>query len=176
MTSLHADIASIAQTIWQALFESTIAIGGDGGLGAESQVTGLVQLSGTFQGAVMIQCPEALGSELTAAMLQGAQTPGAGDMVDALGELTNMFAGNIKALLPKPSSISLPTVALGSHYEIDVVGTTVLARVPFLCDGHPLVVTVLEGQPRNENEARRAGEYDDTGQPPTGPEARGALR
>lgn len=147
MASLDSDIASIAQAIWEALFESAIAIGGDGGLGTESQVTGLVNLSGTFQGAVMIQCPEALGSALTAAMLQGTQTPGAGDMVDALGELTNMFAGNIKALLPKPSSISLPTVAFGSHYEIDVVGTTVLARVSFLCDGQPLVVTLLEGGP-----------------------------
>ena len=148
MASLDSDIATIADTIWEALFESTIVVGGDGGLGKESQVTGLVQLSGTFQGAVMIQCPEALGSELTAAMLQGAQAPGAGDMVDALGELTNMFAGNIKALLPKPSSISLPTVAFGSDYEIDVVGTSVRARVSLLCDGRPFVVTLLESQPR----------------------------
>jgi len=144
MASLDSDIATIAQAIWEAMFQSTIATGGDGRLGTESQVTGLVQLSGTFRGAVMIQCPAALGSELTAAMLQGAQAPSTGDMVDALGELTNMFAGNLKALLPKPSSISLPTVAFGSHYEIDVVGPTVLARVSFLCDGHPLVVTVLE--------------------------------
>ncbi len=65
-------------------------------------------------------------------------------MTDALGELTNVFAGNIKALLAQPSSISLPTVAFGPSYEIGVVGATVVARVSFVCEGHPLVVTILE--------------------------------
>ena len=143
MTSISADIESIAGTIWDALFQSSLVPGAEGTLGEDSQVTCLVHLHGAFQGAVMIQCPEALGSKLTAAMTQDAGTGGSEEMVDALGELTNMFAGNLKALLPKPSSISLPTVAFGPHYELGVVGAKVVARVPFLCDEHPFVVTVL---------------------------------
>ena len=92
----------------------------------------------------MIECSEALGSLLTAAMLQTEGIPDAVDMTDALGELTNVFAGNIKALLAQPSSISLPAVAFGPSYEIGVVGATVVARVTFVCEGHPLVVTLLQ--------------------------------
>lgn len=147
MTTLPSDIESIARTIWEALFESSLTSGGDGELGTDSQVTGVVHLHGAFQGAVMIECPVALGSKLTAAMVQGERAPSTEDMFDALGELTNMFAGNLKALLAKPSSISLPTVAFGPQYEIGVVGATVVARVPFLCDEHPLVVTVLQRLP-----------------------------
>src|SRR5215218_3487623 len=109
--ALESDIESIAHAIWETLLELPIAVGEEGHRGQESQVTCLVHLHGAFQGAVMLQCPEALGSMLTAAMLRTEATPDATEMSDALGELTNMFAGNIKALLPQPSSISLPTVA-----------------------------------------------------------------
>jgi chemotaxis protein CheX len=66
------------------------------------------------------------------------------DVRDALGEIANMIAGNVKALLPEPCSISLPAVALGSDDTVSVQGTTPVTSVPFTCDGHPLVITLLE--------------------------------
>ena len=142
--SMESDVESIAYAIWESLLGLPIDVGEGSGLGEDSQVTGLVHLHGAFQGAVMIECSEALGSLLTAAMLQTEGIPDAVDVTDALGELTNVFAGNIKALLAQPSSISLPAVAFGPSYEIDVVGATVVARVTFVCEGHPLVVTLLQ--------------------------------
>ena len=62
----------------------------------------------------------------------------------ALGELTNMVAGNVKALLPAPSAISLPTVAFGKQYEISVVGTRRVANVSFTSKSYPLVVSVVQ--------------------------------
>lgn len=144
MTTMCSDIETIAQTIWEATLGSPIALGGQDSLVEESQVTCLVHLHGAFQGAVMIQCPNTLGAKLTASMLQGPTLPSTEDVIDALGELTNMLAGNVKPLLATPSSISLPTVAFGPRFELGVSGTTVLARVPFICDGQPLVVTILE--------------------------------
>jgi chemotaxis protein CheX len=142
--SLESDVESIAYAIWESLLGLPIDVNGGSDPGEDSQATCLVHLHGAFQGAVMIECSEALGSLLTAAMLQTDGPPDAADMTDALGELTNVFAGNIKALLAQPSSISLPTVAFGPSYEIGVVGATVVARVSFVCEGHPLVVTVLQ--------------------------------
>jgi chemotaxis protein CheX len=142
--SLESDVESIAYAIWESLLGLPIDVNGGSDPGEDSQATCLVHLHGAFQGAVMIECSEALGSLLTAAMLRTDGPPDAADMTDALGELTNVFAGNIKALLAQPSSISLPTVAFGPSYEIGVVGATVVARVSFVCEGHPLVVTVLE--------------------------------
>lgn len=138
-----SDIESIAQTIWETLFQSSLTPGGNG-LGEQPRVTCLVPVHGAFEGAVMIQCHEALGSKLTDAMLQGATAPTAEDMTDALGELTNMFAGNLKSVLAKPSTIALPRVAFGPHDQLVPADTTVVARVPFMCDEHSLVVTVFE--------------------------------
>ena len=164
--ALQSDIESIASAIWESLLGLPIEAGGAGDPGDDSQVTCLVHLHGAFQGAVMIECSQALGSLLTAAMLQTTGAPDAAALTDALGELTNVFAGNIKALLAQPSSISLPTVAFGPSYEIGVVGASVVARVSFLCEGRPLVVTVLQ----------RADEAvtDQAASPPAGPPAREA--
>ena len=142
--SLESDVESIAFAIWETLLGLPIDVGVGAELGEGPRTTCLVHLHGAFRGAVMIECPQALGSLLTAAMLQDEGPPDAADMTDALGELTNVFAGNIKALLAQPSSISLPTVAFGPGYEIGVVGATVIAQVPFACEGHPLVVSILQ--------------------------------
>jgi chemotaxis protein CheX len=142
--SLESDVESIAYAIWESLLGLPIDIGEAGNLGEDPHVTCLVHLHGAFRGAVMIECSEALGSLLTAAMLQTEAPPDTADMSDALGELANVFAGNIKALLAQPSSISLPTVAFGPSYEIGVVGATVVALVSFVCEGHPLLVTILQ--------------------------------
>ena len=61
-----------------------------------------------------------------------------------VGELTNIVAGDVKALLPHPSALSLPTVAFGSDYEIAVVGTRQIASVTFTSETYPLVVSVSQ--------------------------------
>ena len=142
--SLESDVESIAYAIWETLLGLPIDVAAGTELGDDPRATCVVHLQGAFRGAVLIECPEALGALLTTAMLQADGPPDAADMSDALGELANVFAGNIKALLAQPSSISLPTVAFGPSYEIGVVGATIIARVSFACEGHPLVVSVLQ--------------------------------
>jgi chemotaxis protein CheX len=81
-------------------------------------------------------------------MFQGDGDPADDEVCDAFGELTNMVAGNIKALLPAPSSISLPTVAFGSHYDLIVVGTEPVQTAAFTTTAGgralPLVVSLLQ--------------------------------
>jgi CheY-specific phosphatase CheX len=142
--SLHADITEIAQTIWETVFLLPLEAGTGGVLGDDPAMSGAVQIDGAWQGAVMLQCPKLLADRLTTVLFQGDGTPSAEDVRDAIGELTNMLAGNVKALLPEPSRISLPTVAFGADYELSVVGTRAVVTVPFTCEGSPLTVTLLE--------------------------------
>lgn len=144
MTTMEDEIREIAQTIWAALFELTIEPGPDPAGGLQAEVTSLVHIDGAWQGAVVVQCQMGLATALSQAMFQDSGTPSFADVCDALGEVTNMLAGNLKALLPEPSVLSLPAVARGSDYEFAVPGTTVAATVPLVCDGQPLVVRLLE--------------------------------
>jgi chemotaxis protein CheX len=144
MTSHEADLDDITRTIWGTLFEHAIERSDCTLTGVESTVTSIVHIDGAWRGAVMLRCPQALGAALTAEMLRSETEPTFDDIGDALGELTNMVAGNLKALLPAPSTISLPAVVFGSDYELDVPNTTVVARVPFICDGQPVVVILVQ--------------------------------
>jgi chemotaxis protein CheX len=113
-------------------------------------MTGAVHIDGAWEGAVMLQCPQDLANRLTSVLFKAEDTPSSDDVRDAMGELTNMLAGNVKALLPEPSRISLPTVAFGADYELSVVGTRAVATVSFTCEGSPLTVTLLERVPAAE--------------------------
>jgi CheY-specific phosphatase CheX len=147
--TLQADIIEIAQSIWETMFALPLEAGSGGTLGTDPAMTGAVQIDGAWEGAVMLQCPRVLADRLTSVLFQGDGTPTPDDVRDAMGELTNMLAGNVKALLAEPSRISLPTVALGADYELSVVGTEAVATVSFTCEGSPLTVTVLERVPES---------------------------
>ena len=139
-----SDIADIVSTIWSTLIDVPIERGGGDGPSDDSTVTGIVHIEGAWHGAILVRCPLALASLVTDAMFQGDGDPSTEEVRDAVGELTNMVAGNVKALLPAPSAISLPTVAFGKQYEISVVGTRTVATVCFTSESHPLVVSVVQ--------------------------------
>jgi chemotaxis protein CheX len=143
MVTISADIEGITRMIWATLFELPLELGDAVDLGSESSVTSCVQIEGEWEGALVVKCPLALAQTLTAQMFQVESTPDLDDVRDALGEFANMLGGNVKALLPSPSQISLPAVAVGSDYELSVVGTSEVASVSFDCDGQPLSVTLL---------------------------------
>ena len=150
--SMRSDIQEIVEMIWTTLFdlplEMTDAPGPDGG----PAVTSFVHIDGAWRGVVMLQCPMALAVTLASSMFEGvhpvhgvpAPKVHEAEVRDALGEIANMVAGNVKALLPEPCSMSLPAVALGSDDTISVPGTTPVTSVPFSCDGHLFVITLLQ--------------------------------
>ena len=144
MTVVDNDLDQIARTIWGTLFEFPLEAGHAERLDQDATVTSVVHIDGAWQGAVVLRCPMALAAAVTGAMFKADVAPEADDIRDALGELANMVAGNVKALLPEPCGISLPAVAFGLDYQLQVVGTVPIARAVFSSGGHPLVVTLLE--------------------------------
>lgn len=140
----RADITEIVQMIWETVFGLPLEVGSGGTLGSDPAMTGSVQIDGAWEGAVMLQCPQLLASSLTARLFAADGPPPPAEIRDAMGELTNMIAGNLKALLPQPSRISLPTVAFGADYELTVVGTRPVETVSFVSQGSPLTVTLLQ--------------------------------
>jgi CheY-specific phosphatase CheX len=144
VTTIDVDIEEITGMIWGTLFDLPIERVGDAQMDGEPVVTGFVWIDGAWNGAVMVRCSMSLATTLTSAMFQSGGLPSFDDVTDALGELTHMVAGPGKAVLPSPCNLSLPAVALGTDYALNVLGTTSLARVSFICEARPLVVTLLQ--------------------------------
>lgn len=68
-----------------------------------------ITISGGWKGSITISSSDELSRRIAAAMFRKEDdSVEPRDITDALNELTNIIAGNIKAILPGPSQLSLP--------------------------------------------------------------------
>ncbi|MEZ6086778.1 MAG: chemotaxis protein CheX [Pirellulaceae bacterium] len=86
---------------------------------ARHPVSGIIGLSGEMSGDVIVSFEERVATLATAALL-GEEPDGLNDdVVDAVGELTNMIAGGAKGTLGRGDmQLALPTVILGAGHRI----------------------------------------------------------
>lgn len=156
MPALDEELDQTVQLIWSTMFDLPMARVNPDRMTADSPlVTGFVILEGEFDGAILVRCPQGLAVRLTDIMFGSEGPPAQSDIRDAIGELANMMAGNIKAVLPHPSRIGLPVVAFGNDYQLQVLGTVTAARVAYDFDGDVLTVTLVrqvDEERRNDDE------------------------
>ena len=113
-----------------------------------SLMTGCVQISGAWRGAVMVECSGGLARRVASILFEADVREISHDQInDALGELINRIGGDIMALLPEPSHLSMPAVSEGTDALFRIPGTQPMAQMSFLCEGKPFQITVLKSQP-----------------------------
>jgi len=149
MQSYDADVGRIVEHIWTTFLDLSVlptepvlarAMERDG-------LSGTIHISGAWHGAVVLHCSAPL-ARCAAGILFGVPADAAdtADVHDALGELTNMAGGNIKALMPEPCLLSLPTVGDARAWKRETAGSRQVAEVAYECLGEPLRVAVYERQ------------------------------
>jgi chemotaxis protein CheX len=133
-------IRELTRTVWNTVLGLEAEDAPSSEKPLDHEITSSVDISGGWAGTVSISFSDALGRRLTTAMLQCSEEEATPAVVnDAIGELANVIGGNVKAMLPGPSKLSLPrvdTVPPGS-------GPTDYAdRVWFDCEGSPFSVSI----------------------------------
>jgi len=106
-------------------------------------VSGIIGLSGTVVGTVVLTMSEALALKSASAMLMEEYTEFSADVFDAVGELTNVIAGNAKAQLEEYKlSLSLPNVIYGKSAELRFPEKCMPISIPFQTDFGPMAIEV----------------------------------
>jgi chemotaxis protein CheX len=143
MPDLADGIAAVVESVFAELLDLPAARPTASPSGASGPVLrASVRISGAWQGVVVVDCPEELARR-TAAAMWGGQPQDQTQIADAIGELANMIAGNVKVLLPGPSRLSLPAVADAPAATSAPPGG-VIAGTTVACDGQPLTVWLRE--------------------------------
>lgn len=141
------DVVRLIDEIWlTTLGMATHQVDSNDAIESGDGVTldGLINITGDYQATVALQVPRPLASKVASAMFRlGERTPRGEDMQDAIGELTNMLGGNLKAMMPGSCQLSLPAVVEGNSYSIRVPTSHSLMRVAFACNGHRAMVSLL---------------------------------
>ena len=147
---VHEDeVVQVVESIWGSILGLEVAVESAGSaeerLKSERTLTACVHVTGSFQGATLVFCTARLARELAAIMFETpAEALSVEDVQDALGELANMVAGNIKPLLEGSSRLSLPSVVEGLDYRMIVPGSRIICQVGLQCRGEPLHVTIVQ--------------------------------
>ncbi|MCP4709425.1 MAG: chemotaxis protein CheX [Planctomycetes bacterium] len=82
----------------------------------QSDVSGIIGLSGSVTGCVVINLSEESALQLASALSGEECTELDDDCADAIGELSNMIAGGAKKDFPgEDNAISVPSIVVGKH-------------------------------------------------------------
>ena len=86
----------------------------------QSDISGVIGLSGSVRGAVILIMKEPVALRIASMLTGSVHTSLDSDVVDAIGEITNIIAGNAKQTIPDGEGIviSLPTVIRGVDHSI----------------------------------------------------------
>ena len=140
-----SDVEQVTRTVWMALVEQELetAPEGEGTLSGRF-LTGCVQITGEWEGAIVVSCSFNLAMSTTAFMFDmDVSEVDREELQDAVGELANMVGGSLKGLVPGPSRLSLPTVVDGSDYSTKIPGAKQEVQAALTAGGEPLIVTVM---------------------------------
>jgi len=111
----------------------------------EELLSGAIYYAGSWKGAVLVECTPQQAFLFTG-RLMGSERPATvnEDVRDAMGELTNMVAGNLKPLLPHGVYLSMPSVVEGSDYSLWICGGNRVSRLTFASPAGVFWVTLVE--------------------------------
>ncbi len=106
----------------------------------QGSITGLIGVHGNASGFVTVNAGERVALKAVGGLLQDEFSAMCAQIIDGLGEITNIIAGGIKARLAKSdwqfSKITVPSVIIGDSYEIayakglEFISTTYELRDP----------------------------------------------
>jgi chemotaxis protein CheX len=134
-----------AREVFELMLSSQLTLPEPEDQGPPYDVTSMVGLAGQLCGVLSVRCTEKGAALMTSKML-GVPLDNVGPEVsDALGEISNMVAGNFKnkiSGLGDGCMLSPPTVITGSDYNLHSLADSPGLEVSLLFEGHPVLITL----------------------------------
>jgi chemotaxis protein CheX len=107
------------------------------------EVSGVIGLSGRAVGTVVLSFSKAVAVKAASTLLMTELTEIDDDVLDAVGELTNMVAGAAKAELEDYQlQVSLPNVITGKGHEVHFPSEVTPIAIPFDTEWGPLCLEI----------------------------------
>lgn len=125
MNSMYGDaLAEVLQRVVRTIFGLEARVVGrryENDKNAPFEVSGIIGITGSARGNIVLSFPSEVARQLTASMLSEKNSKACTqqDISDCVGEISNIVAGNLLTLFDEhvasTSQISLPSVIMGQH-------------------------------------------------------------
>lgn len=131
------------------------------------RLMGQINFAGSIMGSIAFQVPKTFGRMITAAITGDSfeETTDVESMKDAVGELTNILAGNLKAAFCDSGlncEISPPSITVGIDFQIEILNMDRYERFVFKLNDHDILVEVcVKIEEDTRAQAQKAETTDD---------------
>lgn len=145
---LNEALGPLGTSVWEQTFGFPL-VPRDGCQMPAAMIQGQVQVTGRWQGMLVLQCSPRAARRAAAIMFNRPGDAVSGeDVCDVVGELANIFGGSVKSMVAESGCyLSMPLVVEGTGFAVHVPNARVVARQAFESEGEPVVVTVFEAAP-----------------------------
>lgn len=141
-------LSQVVEAVWDQVLELPVRPTAPPADESTPDLSVCVHITGGWNGAVLFWPSDRFAGRASARLFAIAETEVTpADVQDAMAELGNIVAGNLKSILPGPSALSLPTVTHGHQHEVFVRRTRLVAQYTFVCEDETLSIRLLEGLP-----------------------------
>ncbi|MFT5698045.1 MAG: chemotaxis protein CheX [Desulforhopalus sp.] len=99
-----------------------------------SNITSMIGLGGGLKGLLAVHCPSSVATEITSSFLGMDVEEIDDDVKDAIGEIANMIAGNLKISFAKSDvniELAIPTSIVGDSFYVSGISDSIRTVVPF---------------------------------------------
>ncbi len=143
--SYRAEVAQIVQLVFETMLNLNAEPLEQTWSPRPDSVTSAIYFAGEWKGAVLLECTVEQAICFTARLMPIPPPDSMNDDVrDAMGELINMLAGNLKSVVPHGVGISMPSVVEGQNYSLRVCGHNSSDRIAFLTPAGLIWVMLVE--------------------------------
>lgn len=144
------DIKEFTHGIWSTMAGTELVLAGrDVQINkANGYVVASVQIVGDMHHVVRLDLDMNLVMQAASSLLGSSVSELSLEEVrDAAGELANMTGGCVKALLPEPRSLTLPSVVVGTDYEFAVPHGVRVLECSFESSSGNMKLSIMEHRP-----------------------------
>ncbi len=124
------------------------------------RVVALIGLAGSWMGTGMLSCSPEFACRISSLMLMTEYLSIDCDVLDAMGEISNMIFGYVKTELEAllgPLGLSIPTVIFGRNFSTKSIGSQSWTVVPITSDGHRMDIKICLTPTHNAASIQRPG-------------------
>lgn len=140
----HSTLQLAVQEVFELMLGSSLEIPTQPQVEDGLAITAMVGMAGQLCGVLTVRCSEQSAARVASHMLGRDTDKSDPEMWDAMGEISNMVAGNFKNKITGLGDgclLSVPTVISGGDYNLRVLVNEEIRSV-LLFEGEPLVVTL----------------------------------
>ncbi len=111
-----------------------------------SNITSMIGLGGGLKGLLAVHCPSSVATKITSAFLGMDVEEIDDDVKDAIGEIANMVAGNLKvsyAAVDVNIELAIPTSIVGDSFYVSGIADATRVVVPFSMNNETFWVELM---------------------------------